>query len=685
MTEPYQDILASAGFPTDVLVLDFETFFDKTYNLRKREMSHVEFIADPRFEVIGMGHSAHDGRIGFSRQKAVGSTLLYLQQAFGPNLERCTVVGHNLYFDALILDMVYGITPRYTTDTLDLSRHLDARDRHSLEHLAKKYGAPKPKGDTKQFEGLHAADMTPEQWAAMSEYCRGDIEITAFLLKKFLPMITRPDVELRIAAQNLRMFVEPRIKVDADLGAELLEGMNHEIDSAVAAARATGIWVEQPAKITTRTCRPPVVRLIEQDDICKDSTFVKLLAKALPEGEQVPTKPDKNGKPIPALAKTDDACSYLLSHSSPAVRALMEARKATDSWRSHIKRVRRLLSQASCRDGWLGIPLNYYGGHTGRGSGAGGINAQNFGARDVHPLVKRVGSMLVAPDGWTMGTGDLSQIEARVIAWLAGQTDLVEQFARGEDVYSDFAQNQIFHEETRKPRVGDSPELVKALEIRRNFGKEVTLACGFGMGGATFHARCLNNKSLRPLFDAGTYDLAFCDRLVKLYRCRYTKIVTLWSELQRAWKFVTKYRGESSTVCHNGHEIKFYSDGDTTAMQLPSGRCMFYPHSRVSAHDELSYTTGVPKTKYYIYGGKIAENVTQAVARDVFMEGSLRCEDAGFPIVFRVHDQLITLIPEDENANLKLAEMHALQCELPEWANGLPVATEGKLTRRYEK
>jgi DNA polymerase len=649
-------------------------------------MSHVEFIADPRFEVIGLGFAdLREGGSLFAGPSGIDLMLAGFQEDYGPNLDQCTVVAHNTYFDLLLLREKYGITPAYTIDTLDLARHLDARDRHSLEHLAKKYGAPKPKGDTMQFQGLHAADMTPEQWEAMSEYCRGDIEITAFLLKKLLPMITRPDVELRIAAQNLRMFLEPKVMVDKALGEELLEGMTHEIDSAVAGARATGIWVEEPAKITTRTCRPPVIRLIEQNDISKDSTFVKLLAKALPEGESVPTKPDKNGKPIPALAKTDDACNYLLSHSSPAVRALMEARKATDSWRSHIKRVRRLLSQADCRGGWLGIPLNYYGGVTGRESGAGGINAQNFGARDVHPLIKRVGSMLTAPEGWTLGTGDLSQIEARVIAWLAGQTDLVEQFARGEDVYSDFAQNHVFHEETRKPREGDAPELVKALEIRRNFGKMAILALGYGMGGQTTYDRCLLDKSLRPLFDDGTYDIDFCYRLVNLYRKRYTKIVAYWGELQRAWKFVTKYRDQSSTVCHNRHAVKFYSIDDTTVMQLPSGRCMFYPHSRVSADDQLSYTTGVPKTKYYIYGGKLAENVTQAVARDVFMEGSLRCEDAGFPIVFRVHDQLITLIRDDEHAQDRLAEMHRLQTEMLPWAQGLPVMTEGRLTRCYAK
>lgn len=682
--ELYQAILAFAGFPTDVIVLDFENYFDADYSLTKRDTSDVEYVADDRFEIIGLGHASHDmSRIGFSKAGAVQGTLEYLQNAFGPNLERCTVVGHNLYYDGLILREKYGITPPNTVDTRDLSRHLDARDRHNLAHLAKKYEAPRPKGDTKQFKGLHAADMTQEQWDAMSEYCCGDIEITAFLLKKLLPMVTRPEVELRIARQNLNMFLAPRIKVDIALGQELMVGMTAQIDGAIQAARDTNIWVEEPAKITKRTCRPPVVQLITQADISKTSTFVKLLAKALPAGELVPVKPDKNGKMIPALAKTDEPCKLLLSHPSPDVRALMVARKATDSWRSHIKRVRRLMAQAQCRGGWLGIPLKYYGGHTGRGSGSGGVNAQNFGARDVHPLIKQVGSMLIAPEGWLLGTGDLSQIEARVIAWLAGQTDLVESFAKGIDVYSDFAQNQVFHEETRKPCEGDSPELVKQLGIRRNFGKEVILAAGYGMAGPTFYERCRQNKGLRVLFDNGTYDLEFCFRLVKLYRSRYMKIISFWGELQRAWRFVTKYQDQSAVVSHNGHEVRFSSHNDTTIMQLPSGRSMFYPHARVSASDELSYQSG--PTKYHLYGGKLAENVTQAVARDVFMEGSLRAEEAGFPIVFRVHDQLITLIRDDENAKKRLAEMHQIQCVLSDWMTGLPVTTEGKLAKGYYK
>lgn len=686
----YKNVLALAGFPTDVVIVDFETYFDNDYTLRKQDISLIEYVTDSRFEMLGLGvgvlkESGLSTR--FYRSDEVKDALIRLQKEYGQNLERCTVAGHNLYFDALILREKHGIVPQYTVDTIDLARHLDARGKHSLEYLAGKYGATSPKGDTMQFIGLHVSDITEEQWAAMTEYCCTDVTITNDLLKKLLPRITRPYAELPLAAQNLQMFLVPRVIVDEALGEQLLNQMQEQIDTAIQRAKDTGLWVEVPPTITKRVCRPPILRRITKDDIAKDSTFVELLRSALPDGEDIPTKPDKNGKPIPALAKTDRACERLLSHPSPIVRALMEARKATDSWRSHIKRVRRLLAQARCKHGQLGIQLRYCGGITGRESGAGGINVQNFGARDVHPLIKQIGRMLVAPPGWLMGTGDLSQIEARVIAWLAGQTDLVEQFARGEDVYSDFAQNHIFHEETRKPRKDDPPELAKQLTIRRDFGKMGVLALGYGMGGNTTYLRCLSDKSLRPLFDNKTYDVAFCHRLVKLYRDRYTKIVSFWTELERAWKFVTKYRDQSTTICHGSGRLSFSSlrGEDTTVIQLPSGRCIFYPHSRVDVDGRLSYSTGEPKVTYYLYGGALAENITQAVARDVFMDGSLRCAEAGFPIVFRVHDQLVTLIEDDSNAQTRLAEMHRLQTTGSAWAEGLPVDVEGKLIHRYEK
>ena len=144
-------------------------------------------MSDERFEITGFGFTdlRESSASLFAGPSGIGLMLVGFQDDYGPNLERCTVVGHNLYFDLLILREKYGNTPKYTVDTRDLSRHLDARDFHDLAHLAKKYKCPILKGDTDQFKGLHVSDMTEQQRADLNKYCCGDIDITAFLLKKF--------------------------------------------------------------------------------------------------------------------------------------------------------------------------------------------------------------------------------------------------------------------------------------------------------------------------------------------------------------------------------------------------------------------------------------------------------------------------------------------------------------------
>jgi len=688
-SEPYQQVLASAGFPTDVLVLDWETYADKDYTLRKKDTYYPDYVADPRFEILGLGYQAL-GLIQtpsyFARAHQVGPMISEFQREYGENLERCTVVGQNLKFDVLILFEKFGVLPRFTADTLDIARHLDARGRHDLDYLAKKHGSPQPKGDTSEFFELHVADLDEEKWGRLTKYCTTDIDITAFLFKKLLPQVTRPNVELRLMAQTLRMFIDPHVVIDMELGKRLVKGMTDEIDNVVAATRKHGILAVQPARILKTKSDPPLVREITREDISKNGLFMGLLSSALPEGESIPMKQGKK-ELIPAFSKDDDGCKYLLHHPVEAVRDLMEARLAIKSWPKEVKRVETIMRQAECRRGLIGIPLHYYGGHTGRFAGTGGWNPQNFGARDVHTLLKQVGKMLRAEYGYVFGTGDLSQIEARKIAWLAGQTDLLEQFARGEDIYSDFAQNQVFHEETRKPRKDDSPELTKQLSIRRDFGKISILQMGFGAGGKSIYDQCRANKDLRPLFDSGVYDLEFCFSLVNKYRSRYNKIKAYWGEVERAFRFVTKYRDQVTEVTHNGHGVKFHNRGGTTVITLPSGRCMFYPDARVDSQGKgnISYRPGGTRKRIKLYGGKIAENLTQASARDVFCDGLLRLEDAGFPVLFSVHDAAITLVRDDDQAGERLAEMHRLQTVIEPWYAGLPVATEGKLVGCYEK
>lgn len=676
MANAWQDILASAGFPTAAIVLDFETYFDADYSLKK--MSVVEFVMDPRFEITGLGHQRLNGEGGFLPPAQAADYLLTLRKIHGPALEDLTVIVQNGKFDCLILRERFGITPKYVVDVIDLSRHLDARDRHDLAHMAVKYNAPAPKGDTMQFSNYHWWEMDEAMQRDLEEYCLNDVRIEEYLFRTLLSRITRPNIELRLANQTLHQYLVPQIRVDMELGERLITEMTVELQEPVDAVNITGVRVIEPGKKTKRTSLPPTVRPVTVADVSKDRTFLSLLKSALPSGEAVPMKQGRV-KMIPALAKTDAQLDYLLSHPELRVRTLMTARKATDTWPTHISRVRNLMAQAAARGGYMGAPLKYYGGHTGRWSGGEGLNVQNFGARDVHPLVLQVGRMLCAPVGYVFGTGDLSQIEARVLAWLAGQDDLLEAFRQGRDIYSEFAQDYIYHKEVRKPRPDDSPELVKSLKTMRNVGKETILGAGFGMSGNTFYLRCLQKVSLKEAFASGSLTAALCERAIAVYRQRFSMIRAFWYELEKAWRFVARYRDQQTTVSHHGNTLHLWNAGGTVVMQLPSGRHMLYPRATASAADNTCrYRWG------QVWSGVLAENCVQATARDVFAEGMLRLEDEGLNPIASIHDQAICLFGKD-GADARLRRMHELQCVTPAWAEGLPVATEGGLSERYKK
>ncbi len=672
MNESWRQILELAGFPTQAIVLDYESYFDKTYSLSR--LSQVEYVMSPQFEVLGLGYQWIDGAGGFLPPDEVAPFLAAI------SWDTITVIVQNGKLDCLVLRERYGITPPFVVDVIDLARHQDARNRHDLAHLAKQYGAPVTKGNTDDFSGLHWSTMTVEQKVALARYCYdGDVQIETYLLKTLLPRITRPEAELRLAAQTLRQFLIPQIRIDVDLGRRLIVDMQAELQRPVDKVNALGVKVITPGKKTKRTSRPPTVKAVTVDDISKDGTFLALLSAAMPAGESIPMKQGKK-KLIPALAKTDEQLDYLLSHPRPQVRALMEARKATDSWPTHISRVGRLIDQAAARNGFMGAPLTYYAAHTGRYGGTGGTNFQNFGARDVHDLIKQVGQMLTAPDGYVFGTGDLAQIEFRVAAWLAGQEDLLEAFRQRRDIYSEFGTEQIYHKEVRKPKKDDPPELAHILETRRNHSKETCLGGIFGMGGQKFYQVCKQKKQLKAAFASGDLTNELCCRGIAVLRTRYSMIPKFWQEVEKAWRFVARYSDQRATVSHNGRTLLFWNEGGSVVVvQLPSGRCLFYPHAKVSSTGQCSYHWG------HLWGGSMVENIVQACARDVFTDGLLRLEDAGFNGVFSVHDQAIALLRNHAGADAALAHMHRLQTVVPIWAEGLPVAVEGELTSRYHK
>ena len=665
------EILQSINWPTDVLILDFESYFDQSYHLGKGKnaLSIVEYVTSPQFKFVGLGLQINDQPPRFIPGPHVSWAIQQLKKKYGIALHNCVVTAKNNKFDCLILVEKFGIYPPFTIDIEDLSRYYDSRMRQGLKDLCKLFKLP-AKGDTKQFKGLYWETMSPEQRQAMKEYCLGDIKGEKSLLEILLPMLDNPGVELDLARHTLNLYLEPILSLDVELAIEIAADM----DTALSEDLAKVPWA---LKYRTKA-KPNIPKIMRAKKI-----FPSILLDVLPDGEVVPMKQGKN-QMIPATAQDDVAFQYLLTHKDQKVRDLCRAKAACSSWPLHQSKVKRMITQTKCSGGLIRMPLKYYGAHTGRWSGTGGWNPMNLGGRGrgrpIHPLIAQVRNTLMAPDGYTLIIVDSAQIEARELAWVAHQDDLLKGFADGEDIYSVFA-SDLFQAKVWKPTEEEkkTPE-GQTADIRRGFGKDAILGCGYGMGANTFFDRCRQNDTLRPLFDNGTYDWDFINRLIKTYRTKYNRIPEFWTEIAKCFQWPTKYPGEKTTYkISDTADLQFMRRGTTTKMQLPSGRVMNYRHATVSPKDNsIKYLHG------HLWGGSITENLIQAMCRCLLGYWLLKCEDAGIPIVLHSYDELIGCVPK-ENAEKDLQTMSDIMLQGPAWTEGLPLGIDAKISERFCK
>ncbi len=230
----YQEILKSVGYPEEVLVIDFETYFDQEYSLSK--MSTIEYVMDKKFEFFGCGFATLPLE-QFDKPEFIAKTDLewyikLLQEQFGENLEQVTVVAKNCKFDITILAEKFGIIPPYIIDIDDLLRHYDSRMSHKMKDVAPMFKL-KPKGDTQQFKGLHYEQMTPDVRENLKEYGIGDIDIEVDLFKILLPKITNPTIEIPIMRHTLQLYLEPKFVFNFKLAGDLKGKMQVELEKTL--------------------------------------------------------------------------------------------------------------------------------------------------------------------------------------------------------------------------------------------------------------------------------------------------------------------------------------------------------------------------------------------------------------------------------------------------------------------
>ncbi|KKM67155.1 hypothetical protein LCGC14_1473970 [marine sediment metagenome] len=672
MTGPpaWWKVLRKCGYPTSVVIVDFETYYDSEFSLTK--LSTVEYIEDERYEELGCAIAEIDQPFTpfvcqFWRPGPY-SIFDHLRGEYGDNLQRATVVAHNAQFDVTILARKYGINPPHVVDTKGLAAHDNARASLRLKDLATRNGLP-PKGDTVDFKGLSfrprwvrpkkeapklVPPMNAEQSNALSEYAVRDGLIEWEIFKIYLPRLSRPEAELRVMQHTLELYWKPTLEIDTEKAASIKVRMVDEVE-----------------RVVGKTGR-------SHKQISGNITFARALDKALDHAGDDPTKYMKIGAKgmMFALAKDDPERELLQNHSDEGVRDLIEARIAIKSWPLHISRVDKIVAQSKAAGGKLCVPLNYHGAHTGRWSGGGGINLQNLGSRG-HPLIAEIREMLVPPTGSSLVVVDASQVESRGTAWIAGEEGLLDQFRRGEDPYLVLASAMV-GKTIRKPRNFDPATVAAYLKKMRNCGKVGILGGGYGMGAvrAREYAR-----------DFGLdLSLTESENLIRTYRRSVPAITRFWRDVEREFKMAAKYHQTGQLP--RGLKFRWIEETDATVLTLPSGRELKYHKVRCSTADGRD-TLWMPHPKHqgkkiHMWGGYLTENIVQAFCRDLLAESMLDLEREGFHTALTVHDELVLVSP-DNQAKKCLEKSVQSMSTTPEWAEGLPLSAEGSIMKRYGK
>ena len=595
----------------DIVTIDFETYYSRKEGYTLSKMTTDAYVRDARFDMIGAGVAINDAPprwFGHKDFKAWAATW---------NWDETACLAHHAHFDGFVLSHHYGIRPKWWYDTLSMARELHGVDvGGSLKLLAPHYGLGE-KGETVLLADGHRWPDWSAEWHAYGDYCCNDVILTLELFKRMFPQMSISS--LRGINKMVRMFTEPRLLVNESYLSEFVA------------------WEEKRKRDILEGLGTPD----EQKKLLMSND--KFAAKLQALGVEVPTKKSaakskKAGTDVYtwALAKSDQQFTALLDYTGDneaEVRALVEARLATKSTINET-RAKRLLAAGK---GGRPVPvyLKWYAAHTGRAGGGDGMNFQNFERTDEdNPRKGALRHSLIAPPNHSLVVVDSAQIEARVLAWLAGETGLLEALRRndasGGDLYCD-----VGAEFFGRPVVPGS--------VERRISKALTLGLGFSMGWKKCAQELLRGMlGAKPVqftaTDAATFGVdvgdfakihgdeirkiphtldhqsmvvhcAVTDRFVRIYRKKNSRIAQLWREAGNLLPWL---------AAENDAGTRRFGPGDCLEIgpgkiRLPDGSSLRYPGLECRDGD-WSYS-GRKGARVHIYGGLLVENMVQALAR----------------------------------------------------------------------
>ena len=644
-----------------ILTLDFETYWDTKIGYTLTKMTTEEYIRHDLFHAFGC--CVHEFGSDSPTTWVRGDGLR--EYFSGIDWGRTAVLAHNAQFDVSIMEWVYGVHPAFIFDTLSMARALRGVEvGNSLAKLAIDFGLPAKGTAVHSTNGVAELDEVLE--SELADYCKHDV----YLCERIFDRLVKgyPSKELRLIDMTLKMYTRPVLQLDALMLHNAIEKEKEDRDALL-----QKLGVEE----TALASNPKFAALLEKLNVVP------------------PTKTSKTtGKQAFALAKNDALFQTLLNGEREDVTLLCEARLRVKSTTERTRAQRFLdISQR----GALPVPLSYYGAQTGRWTAAKGsaINMQNL---------KR-GSFLrkaiMAPQGYQLVVGDLSQIEPRVLAWLSDYQDMLTIFRAGGDPYAAFG-SQMFN----------IPGLTKEShpDLRQS-AKSALLGCGYGLGWAAFASQLLvgflgappvryEKDFAKKLGVDGKYIdkfLEWDDNYTKMMEIPHTCTdQELLIHCVAAKKIIDKYRatahpvvsfwdmcsGLIQTSLAGGQEFVYkcitFRKGEIV---LPNGMSLLYPDLRQEKDEKgrSQWIYGPDATK--LYAGKITNNVVQGTARIVMTDGMLRTAKRYF-VAGTVHDEQIVVVPDAEVEEAKTWVLAQMVME-PSYMQGIPLDADGGAHRRY--
>jgi len=646
-----------------ILAVDFETSWGREVKLGFSCQTNEEYLRDPRFKAWGLSWKevGTDNKAVWVRRNGI--------QDWADSIDwtRTALVCQNTQFDGSILSWHYGVQPCFMFDTLSMGRALHGVEvGNSLKVLAERYGLP-PKGDGLSPSENILDELPFDVEQTLADYCKHDTWLCEQIFLRMLPGY--PSKELRLIDLTLRMYTRPLLVLDGTMLEPAIEEERQAREELL-----TRLGVEEAA-------------------LASNDKFAAVLEGM---GVEPPTKVSKTtGEKTFAFAKNDALFQAMMNSDNEAVALLCEARLMV---KSTLQRTRAQRFLDISRRGSLPFPVNYYGAGTGRYTASKGsqINVQNL---------KR-GSFLrkaiTAPEGHVLVVGDLSQIEPRVLAWLADYGTLLDIFKGGGDPYATFGSGMF-----------NIPGMTKdSHPVERQSAKSALLGCGYQLGWASFAAQLLTGFLGAPpkrYTKAEARQLGVTSRDVDVFigsehlvkameaiphSCTAQELLI---HCLAAQAIITRYRATAQPVVrlwelfqnlitHSLFKGNEYRHKCLTFRKeeivLPNGMSLRYPDLKPEGDGRrIQWTYADGKKRSKLYAGKITNNVVQGTARIVMTDGMLRI-DKRYPVAGTVHDEAIAVAPESEAEEAKTWVLAQMTIE-PSYLPGIPLSASGGMHKRY--